>query len=112
VSSAHGSHSFEARAGHHLSPQVLTSGENVLDALGRGFTLLALDAPDSSVRSFEGAAAQSGVPLTVVSDSFAEGRAAYGSRLVLVRPDQHVAWAGDDAPSDVDALLRKVTGRP
>ncbi|WP_104524917.1 FAD-dependent monooxygenase [Blastococcus atacamensis] len=112
VSSAFGSHSFQARAGHHLSPQVLTSGENVLDALGRGFTLLALDAPESAVTSIEGAAAMLGVPLTVLRDSFTEGRAAYGSRLVLVRPDQHVAWAGDDAPSDVDGLVRKVTGRP
>ena len=110
--SAHGEHSFEARAGHHLSPQLLTSGVNVLDALGRGFTLLALDAPGSSVSSFEGAAAALEVPLTVLRDSFAEGRAAYGSRLVLVRPDQHVAWTGDDAPSDVDALIRTVTGRP
>ncbi|RBY94751.1 monooxygenase [Blastococcus sp. TBT05-19] len=111
VSSAFGSHSFEAQAGHHLAPQVLTSGENVLDALGRGFSLLALDAPESSVRSFEVAADALGVPLTVLRDSFAEGRAAYASRLVLVRPDQHVAWAGDDAPEDVDALLRMVTGQ-
>jgi hypothetical protein len=27
-----------------------------------------------------------------------------------VRPDQFVAWAGGDAPDDVVALLRKVTG--
>ncbi|WP_116451425.1 FAD-dependent monooxygenase [Blastococcus litoris] len=112
VSSAHGSHSFLARAGHHLSPQVLTSGENVLDALGRGFALIALDAPESAVASLDGAATALGVPLTVVRDSFADGRAAYGSRLVLVRPDQHVAWAGDDAPQDVEALVRLVTGRP
>jgi hypothetical protein len=28
---------------------------------------------------------------------------------VLVRPDQFV-WTGDDAPGDVGALLREVTG--
>jgi 2-polyprenyl-6-methoxyphenol hydroxylase-like FAD-dependent oxidoreductase len=109
--SAHGEHSFEARAGHHVAPQVLTSGVNVLDALGHGFTLLALDAPAASVSSLHGAAAALGIPLTVLKDSFAEGRAAYGSRLILVRPDQHVAWAGDEAPQDVDGLLRMVTGR-
>jgi hypothetical protein len=38
------------------------------------------------------------------------GREAYEHRFVLVRPDQHVAWAGDDLPSDVSALLRQVTG--
>jgi hypothetical protein len=28
-----------------------------------------------------------------------------------VRPDQFVAWVGDEAPADAEAVLRKVTGR-
>lgn len=111
VISAHGEHSFRARAGHHLAPQELSSGQNVLDALGRGFTLLAFDAPDSAVAAVEGAAAGIGMPLTVVADTCADGRAEYGARLVLVRPDQHVAWAGDALPDDVDGLIRMVAGR-
>lgn len=111
VISAHGSHSFQARAGHHLAPQLLSSGQNVLDALGRGFTLLAFDAPGSSVAAFEHAAAQIGMPLTVVVDTLADGRVEYGSRLVLVRPDQHVSWAGDTPPNDVEQLIRMVAGR-
>ena len=51
------------------------------------------------------------MPLTVVRDTLADGRTAYGHRLVLVRPDQYVAWAGDGAPDSVDAILRRVTGR-
>ncbi len=35
----------------------------------------------------------------------------YGARLVLVRPDQFVAWTGDAAPEDPEALLRRITGR-
>ena len=35
-----GSHAFAARAGHHLAPQPLSSGRNVFDELGDGFTLL------------------------------------------------------------------------
>jgi 2-polyprenyl-6-methoxyphenol hydroxylase-like FAD-dependent oxidoreductase len=112
VSSAHGSHSHRARAGHHLSPQLLTTGESVLDALGRGYTLLALDASESAVAAFEAGTSALGVPLTVLRDGFTDGRAEYGSRLILVRPDQHVAWAGNDAPPDVDGLIRRVTGRP
>ena len=44
VCSAHGVHSFKARAGHHLAPQALSSGRNVFEELGPGFTLLAFDA--------------------------------------------------------------------
>ena len=43
-STAHGKHVFKARAGHHLAPQMLSSGRNVFEELGRGFTLLAFDA--------------------------------------------------------------------
>jgi hypothetical protein len=56
-------------------------------------------------------AADIGMPLTVVADTLADGRAEYGSRLVLVRPDQHVAWAGDAPPDDLDGLIRMVAGR-
>ena len=111
VISAFGEHSFRARPGHHLAPQLLTSGQNVLDALGTGFTLLAFDAAESAVADIEAAATRAGMPLTVVTDALADGRAEYGSRLVLVRPDQHVAWAGDALPADVDQLLATVTGR-
>jgi hypothetical protein len=83
----------------------------VFEALGRGFTLLALDAPEPAVRGFEEAAGFVGVPLTVVRDTADGERADYGARLILVRPDQFVAWTGDVAPQDVDGLLARVTGR-
>ena len=50
---AHGTHSFEARAGHHLAPQPLSSGRNVFEELGRGFTLLAFGADDAPVPPFQ-----------------------------------------------------------
>jgi hypothetical protein len=94
-----------------LPPQPLSSGKNVFDALGKGFTLLALGVPNADVDAFTRAASSARLPLTVIQDSFDGGREAYGHRLVLVRPDQYVAWAGDAAPRDVSALLEKVTGR-
>jgi 2-polyprenyl-6-methoxyphenol hydroxylase-like FAD-dependent oxidoreductase len=109
VVSAHGEHTFRARAGHHLPPQPLSDGRNVFEALGPGITLLALDAEPAP---FEDAARSAGVPLTVVRDGLACGREAYGARLVLVRPDQYVAWTGDATPADPQAVLRRVTGRP
>ena len=34
----------------------------------------------------------------------------YGARLVLVRPDQYVAWAGDITPPDAADVIRQVAG--
>jgi 2-polyprenyl-6-methoxyphenol hydroxylase-like FAD-dependent oxidoreductase len=110
-SSAHGSHAFDARPGHHLPPQPLADGRQVFDALGGGFTLLALDADEDAVRALADAAAEVQIPLDVVRDTAADGREQYGARLVLVRPDQFVAWTGEAAPADPAALVATVTGR-
>jgi hypothetical protein len=47
----------------------------------------------------------------VVHDTFTGGREAYESRLILVRPDRHVAWTGDKAPADQEYVMRLVTGQ-
>ena len=109
-SSAHGEHSFAAMAGHHLPPQPLSSGRNVFEALGTGFTLLAFDGDDGVVRAFEAAARALRIPLEVVRDSYTGGREAYGARLILVRPDQYVVWTGNAAPRDARAIMAIVTG--
>jgi 2-polyprenyl-6-methoxyphenol hydroxylase-like FAD-dependent oxidoreductase len=110
VCSIQGKHSFAARAGHHLAPQPLSSGRNVFEELGAGYTLLALEANQAGVGAFAAAASSLGVPLKVIRDTHDAERTAYAAKLVLVRPDQYVVWAGDAAPADVSALLRKVTG--
>jgi len=109
--SAHGAFSFKARPGHHLSPQPLSDGRYLPDKLGPGLSLLALDAAEADVAAIASAAGRQRVPLTVIADTRSGGRQRYESRLVLVRPDQHVAWVGDTAPGDPGALLRKVTGQ-
>lgn len=109
ASSAIGSHAHAARAGHHLAPQPLSSGKNIFEELGRGFTLLALGA-DETPAAFEHAASSLGVPLKVIRDSVAGGREKYASRLILVRPDQFVAWTADEAePLNV---LQRAIGKP
>ena len=50
------------------------------------------------------------VPLTIVRDTYKEGRTAYGQRLILVRPDQFVAWTGDAAPADAGAVIARGVG--
>ena len=111
VSTAHGKHVFKARAGHHLVPQKLSSGRDVFEELGRGFTLFAFDADDAAVRAFEQAAAALNVPLKIVRDTYADGRTKYETRMILVRPDQFIVWIGDKAPADAGAIMRKVAGR-
>src|SRR5262249_21683240 len=111
ASSAHGSHTFTARAGHHLPPQLLSSGRNVFEGLGADFTLLACDAEDRVVQAFADAAKALNIPLKIVRDSDADGRKAYAARLILVRPDRYVAWCTGGAAADAAAILRKAVGR-
>jgi len=110
VSGARGTYMFKARPGHHLAPRQLSSGRNIFEELGRSFVLLALDAPAEAVSAIEAEAASLRVPLKVLRDTFAEGREDFGARLVLVRPDQYVAWAGDITPPDVAGVIRRVAG--
>jgi 2-polyprenyl-6-methoxyphenol hydroxylase-like FAD-dependent oxidoreductase len=107
TSSAHGTHSHRARPGHHLPPQTLSNGRNVFEQLGRGFTLLAFG---EDAGELERGAKRGGIPLTIVSDDARPIRDGYGAGLILVRPDQYVAWMGDRA-TDADAILSKAAGR-
>jgi 4-hydroxyisophthalate hydroxylase len=107
-----GHHTFTARPGHHLAPCRLSSGRNVFEELGTGFTLLAFGDDERAARAFTRASAVVGVPLTVVRDSYAAQRRSYGAPLVLIRPDQYVAWTGTESTTDPAHLLRTVTGGP
>ena len=109
--SAHGEHTFEAKSGHHLPPQTMSSGRNVFEELGSGFALVALDADQAVVANFEEAARELGVPLKIIRDTRSGGREAYKAGLILVRPDQYVAWCGDVPPITPKAMLAKVVGR-
>jgi len=113
VCSAKGSHSFEARAGHHLAPALLASGRNVYEELGSGYTLLAMDAKPQAVKAIQDAAAGHGLPLTVVETAASGEAGRYNAKLVLVRPDQFVAWASqvpDLSTSEAQEVIHLVAG--
>ena len=106
-----GPHAFKARAGHHLAPQPLSWGSNIFEELGDAFTLLALDPDEAMLRGFDQSATRLGVPLKVIRDSRSGERDKYEASLILVRPDQFVAWASDGRRSDPAEILEKAVGR-
>lgn len=109
--SAVGSHQFAARAGHHLAPRRLSSGRNLFEELGRGFTLLDLGAPNEAAAGIQRAAEASGVPLKLIRDDSTDIREFYKATLFLVRPDQFVAWVSDGDVTDATAIVRRAVGQ-
>jgi hypothetical protein len=99
-----------ARPGSRAPHFWLGEGRSVLDLYGRGFVLLRLgsDPPDAS--TLAEAAAARGVPLEVVALTGADAKRLYDRRLVLVRPDGHVAWRANELPQDASALIETVRG--
>jgi 2-polyprenyl-6-methoxyphenol hydroxylase-like FAD-dependent oxidoreductase len=87
----------------------LRDGRSLYDALGADFTLLRFD-PTVAVSSLVTAAAQRGVPLAVLDVDADDGASLYPSKLVLSRPDVHVAWRGDGVPADPIGLIDRVRG--
>ncbi len=88
----------------------IEDGVSIFDRFGRDFTLLRLDA-GADARPLVEAARARGVPLELLELDNPQARELYGRKLVLVRPDHHVAWRGDASPADADALLARVTGQ-
>jgi 2-polyprenyl-6-methoxyphenol hydroxylase-like FAD-dependent oxidoreductase len=100
-----------ARPGARAPHVFLADGRSTLDRFGRGFTLLALGAAAPPAAAIAAAAAERGLPLTRVALAEPQVLAAYERRLVLVRPDGHVAWRADQEPADAFALLDVVRGQ-
>ena len=99
-----------ARPGHRAPHVWLAEGKSTLDLFGGAFVLLCLPGADpAALEALTAAAAEAGIPLRVeriANDGLA---ALCGEPLVLVRPDDHVAWRGAHVP-DPAALWAIVTG--
>ncbi|MBI3197302.1 MAG: hypothetical protein HYZ40_07290 [Rhodospirillales bacterium] len=84
----------------------LEEGRSLYDAMGAGFMLLRFDRAVEATALVE-AAALRGVPLAVLDLA---PQAPYREKLVLSRPDQHVAWRGDVLPRDPLQLIDRIRG--
>jgi 2-polyprenyl-6-methoxyphenol hydroxylase-like FAD-dependent oxidoreductase len=87
----------------------LADGRSLYDVLGPDYTLLRFD-PTVEVSGIVGAAAQRCMRLRVFDVDQPEAKALYARKIVLVRPDQHVAWRGDEAPAAPLDLIDHVRG--
>jgi 2-polyprenyl-6-methoxyphenol hydroxylase-like FAD-dependent oxidoreductase len=101
----------EARPGARLPHAWIGAGQSIYDELGDGMTLLALEGGhEAEIAQVQAAAGDRGVPLRVVGPENHDLRDRFASALVLVRPDQHVAWCGDRVPAEVAHLIDLVRG--
>ncbi len=94
--------------GARIPSLYLKDGTALFDRLGRGFTLLRFAEID--VSALRAAAERRGVPLDISDIRDPHVRTIYQRDLVLVRPDQHVAWRGNRCPADPLALIDRVRG--
>jgi 2-polyprenyl-6-methoxyphenol hydroxylase-like FAD-dependent oxidoreductase len=99
-----------ARPGHRAPHVWLAPGQSTLDLFGRGFVLMRFGAAPADATPLVRVAAERRVRLTVHDIRNDEAAALYERRLVLVRPDGHVAWRGDELPTDAARIIDRVRG--
>ncbi|MEE1765171.1 FAD-dependent monooxygenase [Streptomyces sp. SP18BB07] len=87
---------------------LLRDGRAIFDLLHAGFTLLRF--ADHDVTALAEAAAERCLPLKIVDVRDPHARTLYERDLVLIRPDQHVAWRGDTPPADPPHVIDRIRG--
>lgn len=99
-----------------LAPHAwLADGSSIYDHFGKGFTLLQTKSvagqPEASnIQDFALEAERRKIPLEFLGLDEPGLQALYGARLVIIRPDQHVAWRGDALPP-LGQMLDRITGQ-
>ena len=105
------SYTASSRPGHRAPHAWLAEGRSTLDLFGRGFVLLRLGSAAPGGDALQSAARDAGVPLAIFTINDPDIAILYERRLVLVRPDGHVAWRSDAEPEDAATLMARVAGR-
>jgi len=76
-----------------------------------GYTLLRLGGTRVDTTNLERALRATGAPLDVFEVEDEPAREIYGFDLLLVRPDLHIVWRGNQIPENAGALAVIATGR-
>jgi 2-polyprenyl-6-methoxyphenol hydroxylase-like FAD-dependent oxidoreductase len=82
----------------------------IQDVIGDGYTLLRLHRSAADTSGLEAAMRRRNAPFEVRVVDEGPAREIYGVDLILLRPDMHVAWRGNEAPEDPEHLAALVTG--
>lgn len=98
------------RAPHVWLDDVHGPGSSLFDRFGPGFTLLVLGGSPDAAAAFSAAAKAMRIPLRTIHVDDDVVRDIYGRDLVLIRPDQHIAWRGDGIPDLAAEVLALVVG--
>jgi 2-polyprenyl-6-methoxyphenol hydroxylase-like FAD-dependent oxidoreductase len=77
---------------------------------GHGYSLLRLGGTRAQTGALEAAFARIGAPLQVLDIPEARVRDLYGRDLLLLRPDLHVAWRGNQSPPEPERLAALASG--
>ena len=88
----------------------LKDGRSTLDLFGKGFTLLNMSGNEAASNPLTRAANHLRMPMETIAIEEPGVRQNYQRSFVLVRPDGHVAWRGDDMPDNADSIIDKVRG--
>ena len=103
-----------ARAPHAwIGKDTSIRGQSTLDWFGRDWVLVTMpEVTGASSEAFSSAFGEARVPLRCRELPPVEGLVRlYEKRMVLVRPDGHVAWRGDQLPEDPASIVSQVLGR-
>jgi len=95
-----------AAAGRRIPHTWVNPGVSSLDLVGPGFTVITADGADAE--ALVRAAADRRVPVTAQGSERLATQ--FGANVIIIRPDQVVAWCGNVVPPDANALLDHVSG--
>jgi 2-polyprenyl-6-methoxyphenol hydroxylase-like FAD-dependent oxidoreductase len=94
--------------GSRLPHVWLDRATSTLDHVNSKFTLFDFGKNMATVDAIRTAARTRGIPLDVVTlNGIGEP---FDGDILLVRPDQHIAWRGNELAESADSLLGKITG--
>jgi 2-polyprenyl-6-methoxyphenol hydroxylase-like FAD-dependent oxidoreductase len=100
-----------AAPGYRLPHVWCADGSALHDRFMDGFTVLVLGPDPGAGDGLLAALRRNGDPASLLHVPEESARAVYGADLLLIRPDLHVAWAGDHPPADPERIAARVAGR-